>query len=72
MSDEKFEQLGLAGFILAGFIFIAVGLRDGDTLVLVGGVVWTIACCLWLVPHMRLQQPGGKGSTASNEGSDHG
>ena len=30
MSDERYEQVGLAGFILAGVIFIAVGLRDGD------------------------------------------
>ena len=72
MLDERYEQLGLAGFILAGLIFIAVGLRDGDGLVLVGSVVWTVACCFWLVPHMRLQAQAGKDSTASNEGPDHG
>ena len=32
----------------------------------------TLACGLWLVPHMRLRQRAGKGSTASNEGSDYG
>ncbi|MEO1537831.1 MAG: hypothetical protein AAFR73_08875 [Pseudomonadota bacterium] len=67
MSDERNEQFGLAGVL-----FFAVGLHDGDTLVLIGCVVWTFACCLWLVPHMRLQAGSGKGSTASNEGSDHG
>lgn len=72
MGKERCEQLGLAGFILAGLIFIAVGLRDGDTLVMIGSLVWTVSCLLWLVPHMRLQQPAGKGSTATNEGPDHG
>jgi hypothetical protein len=72
MGKERCEQLGLAGFILAGLIFIAVGLRDGDPLVVVGSIVWTVSCMLWLVPHMRLQQGSGKDSTATNEGPEHG
>ncbi len=73
MNDHRYEQAGLCGFILAGGIFIAVGLRDGDSLVLIGSVVWTVACVLWLVPHMRLQAHAGKGSTlAEIEGSENG
>lgn len=53
MSDKHYEIAGLAGFIIAGLIFIVVGLRDGDILVAVGSVVWTIACFLWLIPHFR-------------------
>lgn len=53
MSDKRYEFVGLAGFILAGVIFIVVGFRDGDVLVAAGSIVWTVACVLWLIPHMR-------------------
>ncbi|NNE81627.1 MAG: hypothetical protein HKN18_15275 [Silicimonas sp.] len=58
MSDQQCEIMGLVGFIVAGIIFILVGMRDGDALVAIGSVVWTLACVLWLIPHMRGKDRG--------------
>jgi len=49
--DEKYYQIiGLIGFILAGFIFIAVGVKLDDMLTIVGSVVWVLSCLIWMVP----------------------
>ena len=53
MSRAVCEIVALAGFILAGLIYTAVGLRDGDALVIAGSLVWTLACLIWLFPHLR-------------------
>ena len=53
MSDERCEQLGLVGFIIAGILFVAIGLRDCDLLVIAASVVWNAACLICLVPHFR-------------------
>jgi membrane protein DedA with SNARE-associated domain len=53
MSDEKYQIIGLLGFIVAGFIFIAVGVNFGDKLTIAGSVVWVISCLIWLIPLVR-------------------
>lgn len=52
--DERFYQLvGLVGFIIAGLFFVAVGVRLGDALTIVGSLVWIAACVVWLIPALR-------------------
>lgn len=53
MSDEKYQLVGLIGFILAGFVFIAAGLKSGDVLTIAGSIIWTISCIIWMVPLLK-------------------
>ncbi|MEE9428877.1 MAG: hypothetical protein V3V25_12090 [Paracoccaceae bacterium] len=50
MKDETYQIIGLVGFILAGLIFIAVGLRSGDFLTVLGSIIWTVSCVIWMIP----------------------
>ena len=53
MTNETCQKLGLIGFILAGILFVIIGIRDGDGLVIAASMVWNVACLIWLVPHFR-------------------
>ena len=53
MADKHYQIIGLVGFILAGFIFIAVGVRADDLLTIIGSVIWTLSCLVWLVPLLK-------------------
>jgi hypothetical protein len=57
MQEKHYQFVGLIGFILAGFIFIAVGINYGDPLTILGSVVWVISCLVWMIPLVR---PGKK------------
>ena len=56
MNDETYQIIGLVGFILAGLIFIAVGLRAGDFLTVLGSIIWTASCVVWMIPIIRLRK----------------
>jgi len=52
--DEKWYQIiGLLGFIIAGFIFIAAGINSGDALTIIGSIVWTLSCVIWMIPLVK-------------------
>ena len=53
MDERHAELVGLIGFIIAGLFFIAVGIRAGDTLTIIGSVVWIVACVVWLIPVLK-------------------
>jgi hypothetical protein len=53
MGDDIYQLIGLIGFIIAGFIFIAVGIRFEDMLTVAGSVVWTLSCFVWMIPLLR-------------------
>lgn len=53
MDDSRYQLIGLLGFILAGCIFIAVGINFGDTLTILGSAVWVISCIIWMIPLLR-------------------
>ena len=53
MLDRHYHMIGLAGFVVAGLIFIVIGLRDGDLLTVAGAAIWTLACFVWLIPDLR-------------------
>lgn len=52
--DERYYQIiGLFGFIIAGFVFIAAGINSGDLLTVIGSVIWTVSCLIWMIPLLR-------------------
>ena len=53
MNDKHYEIFGIVGFIIAGLIFIAVGVRAGDILTTAGSAIWTVSCGVWMVPLVR-------------------
>ncbi len=53
MDERHYQLVGLIGFIIAGLFFVAVGIRLGDALTIIGSVVWIAACVVWLIPALR-------------------
>ncbi|MCG6885096.1 MAG: hypothetical protein LJE62_15200 [Silicimonas sp.] len=53
MNGHTCQILGLIGFIVAGILFVAIGIRDGDWLVIAASIVWNVSCLVWLIPHFR-------------------
>lgn len=53
MDENTCQLIGLLGFILAGAIFVAVGVKFGDPLTIAGSVVWILSCLVWLIPFLR-------------------
>ena len=58
MSEHTSQLLGLIGVILAGFVFVAVGVRAGDVLTVVGSVLWIVSCLIWMAPIVRRSSLG--------------
>ena len=50
MREKHYQMIGLVGFLVAGVIFIATGVRHGDTLTILGSAVWMISCLIWMIP----------------------
>ena len=53
MDDKPYQIIGLFGFIIAGILFVIVGMRAGDVLTTIGSAVWTASCLVWLWPLLR-------------------
>lgn len=53
MSERTCQILGLIGFIIAGILFVIIGVRDSDMLVILASMVWNVACLIWLWPLLR-------------------
>gem|GEM_PF-6456187 len=53
MTDKWYQIVGLLGFILSGLIFIAVGIKYGDILTILGSVIWTVSCLVWMIPLLK-------------------
>jgi hypothetical protein len=50
MDERKFNIAGLIGFMVSGAMFLAVGLRSGDTLTAIASFVWLGSCVVWILP----------------------
>lgn len=61
MTERRSQVLGLIGFVLAGLVFIAAGVRSGDPLTVLGSALWILSCLIWMIPLVR-----------TNEGQDLG
>ena len=53
MSEQQSQILGLVGFVLAGLVFIAAGVRSGDPLTIIGSALWILSCVIWMIPLAR-------------------
>ena len=53
MDENHYQMIGLIGFIVAGLIFVAVGVKHGDMLTIVGSLVWIASCVIWMVPIIK-------------------
>lgn len=53
MKDASYRIIGLLGFVVAGVLFVIVGLRSGDMLTVAASVIWTLSCVVWLIPLVR-------------------
>ncbi len=58
MNERGYQMLGLIGFIVAGFVFVAAGLGADDPLTVTGSVIWIVACLIWMVPLVRPEEEG--------------
>ncbi len=56
MDEKHYQIIGLLGFIVAGFIFIAVGIKFGDMLTILGSTVWILSCLVWMIPLLKPKQ----------------
>jgi drug/metabolite transporter (DMT)-like permease len=56
LKDDHFQLIGLIGFIVAGMVFVAVGINFGDTLTIIGSVIWILSCLVWMIPLIRSRQ----------------
>ncbi|MGR3343078.1 MAG: hypothetical protein ACU0DI_07625 [Paracoccaceae bacterium] len=50
MDEKRYQFIGLVGFIIAGFVFVAVGMISGDPLTIIGSVIWICSCLVWIFP----------------------
>ena len=53
MSDKAYQIIGLTGFIIAGFVFVAVGIKFGDNLTIIGSVIWILSCIISMIPMIK-------------------
>ncbi len=49
IEDRHYQIIGMLGFIIAVLVFIAAGITLGDTLAIVGSVIWLI----WMIPVLK-------------------
>ena len=53
MTDRGFQIAGWILFLVSALFFIAASWRAGDALALAGGLLFLIACVVFLVPLVR-------------------
>ncbi|NEO26061.1 MAG: cytochrome oxidase subunit III [Kamptonema sp. SIO4C4] len=51
--SKNLQRLGWGLFIVSALFYIAASLRSGDSLGLMGGVFFLVACLVFLVPLSR-------------------
>ena len=53
MREFNYQLIGLLGFILSGFCFIAAGIKFGDPFTVTGSVIWVASCVIWIIPLLK-------------------
>ena len=51
--EVKYQLVGWILFIICAIFFVASGLKNHDILTLIGGVIFLIACIVFLIPLVR-------------------
>ena len=54
--EIKYQLSGWILFIICAIFFIASGLKNHDILTFIGGVIFLIACIVFLIPLVRLNK----------------
>ena len=47
------DIVGLSGFSVSGFLFVASSMRAEDPFALAGSIVWIVSCLAWIVALWR-------------------
>lgn len=53
MKDDHYQIIGLLGFIVAGVIFVVIGVQTDDILTIIGSAIWIISCLIWIIPLIK-------------------
>ena len=53
MDDNKYQLIGLSGFVASGGFFTAVAIQSGDTLSVIGSTLWIASCVVWAIPLLK-------------------
>lgn len=53
MSDNTFNLIGWILFVMSSIGFIISSLRSGDIPSLIGGILFLVACLVFLIPFFR-------------------
>jgi Ca2+/Na+ antiporter len=61
--ELKYQLTGWILFIICAIFFIAASLKNHDTLTFIGGVIFLIACIVFLIPLVRPNEKAGEDST---------
>ncbi len=51
--DRKLQLCGWLLFVLSAAFFIATSIKSGDILALIGGLLFFVACIVFLIPFIR-------------------
>lgn len=51
--ENKYQLVGWILFVICAIFFIASSLKNHDTLTFIGGVIFLIACIVFLIPLVR-------------------
>jgi len=66
------DVVGLFGFSISGFLFVASALSSGDAYALAGSLVWIVSCLAWivalLVAHKRARSAAARLRNPSSSG----
>ena len=59
--ESKYQLVGWILFVICAIFFIASSLKNHDTLTFIGGVIFLIACIVFLIPLVRPNKKGSSG-----------
>jgi len=65
--ELKYHLIGWILFIICAIFFIASSLKNHDTLTFIGGVIFLIACIVFLIPLVRPKKKAGKDTTIHDD-----
>ncbi|MGB9441229.1 MAG: hypothetical protein WCB15_25035 [Desulfobacterales bacterium] len=65
--EIKYQLAGWILFIICAIFFIASSLKNHDTLTFIGGVIFLIACIVFLIPLVRSNKNAENGTKAHDD-----
>ena len=65
--ELKYQVTGWTLFIIKLCVFIASSLKNHDTLTFIGGVIFLIACIVFLIPLVRSNKNAENGTKAHDD-----